>query len=628
MQNYFGFKDFVSAVLIVLLILVTVLGMKQLDRQWDELQSIKEQGSEQIRLLAAISRTLDDISSNGLAAPSTAMTQSSTQPTTQRAHRPDPFYALKRSEAQPDFARGDFLIDNFGTKLGGTLVPLVSSDLYSYWVQAKIFEWLAYQDPDTLEYIPQLGRDWQISPDGLKITFQLRKGVRFSDGEPMTSDDVVYTYNFIMDPKINAPRLRAYFSRVKSVQKINDYEVVFTMVEPYFQSFDICSSLDILPKHFYSKFPKETINENPGLVMGSGPYKLPDPQSWRPGQKIELVRNELYWGEPAPFNRLIFNEVEEEAAEETMFRNGELDIYRTLPQQFDRLTKDPKVMAKANAFAIESLLNGYYFISWNESRNGKKTPFADARVRKALTMLTDREGLCQQIFLGYAIPVSGPFSNKSPQADLTIKPLPYDAAAAKQLLTEAGYLDRDGSGVLKSADGTPLRFKLMYGSGNATVERMVLFLKDNLARGGVTLEPDPQQWAVVMQRVDHRDFDALTMGWSGSLETDLYQEFDSSQIADQGDNFGSYSNPELDKAVREARRTLDTQKRMDLWHKAHRILAEDQPYTFLFERKALRFIDNRIQNVKSSKVELNVVDLWPNPIPWYVPRAVQRYRQQ
>ena len=627
MQNYFGFKDLVSTVLILVLILVVVLGMKQLDRQWDQLRAIRDQGTEQTRLLASISRALDDISSNGLMLPNTAATQATTQSTAQHARRPDPFYAVKQAEARPDFARGDFLIDNMPTKVGGILTPNISTDLYSIWVQTKVFEWLAYQDPDTLEYVPQLARDWQISPDGLTITFQLRKGVRFSDGEPMTADDVVYSYEFIMNPKINCPRLRAYVNRIKSVQKINDYEVVFTLTEPYFQSFDICSGQYILPKHFYSKFEPEQINENPGLLMGTGPYRMPDSTSWRPGQKIELIRNELYWGEPGTFGKLLFDEVEEEAAQETMFRNGEIDIYRTLPEQFDRLTKDQAVMAKANAFAIDSVINGYYFIAWNEERNGQKTPFADPRVRKALTMLTDREALCRQLFLGYATPVSGPFSNSSPQADPSVKPLPYDPAAARKLLNEAGFRDRDSSGVLKSADGTPLRFKLMYGSGNATVERMVLFLKDNFAKGGVTMEPDPQQWAVVMQREEHRDFDAVTMGWSGALETDLYQEFDSSQIADQGDDFMGYRNPELDKVVREARRTLDTDNRMKLWHEAHRILAEDQPYTFLFERKTLRFIEKRIHNVRPSKVELNVVDIWTNPIPWYVPKTVQRYKQ-
>ena len=621
MENRFGFKDLVSTTLLVLLVCVIVLGMKQLDRQWVVLHAIQQQGTEQTRLLASISRSLDDLSSNGL----TVSGNASTQPTTQHTRRSDPFAAMKQAEAQPNFARGDFLIDNLNTKLGGSITPNIKNDLYSTWIQAKVIEWLAYQDPDTLEYVPQLARDWTMTPDGLTITFYLRKGVRFSDGEPFTADDVIYSWQFIMNPKINAPAQRAYYTRVKNVEKLNDYEVVFHLSEPYFQSFDLCATLSIIPKHFYSKFEPEQINQNPGLVMGTGQYRFPDPQSWRPGQRVELVRNELYWGEPATFDKIVFGEVEEEAATETMFRNGELDIYRTLPQQFDRMIKDPKVMEHANAFAIDSPINGYYFLAWNEVRGGKRTVFSDPRVRKALALLTDRPGVCRDVFLGYATPISGPFSAGSPQADPSIAPLPYDAAAAKKLLADAGYADRDGSGVIKGPDGQPFRFKLTYGSGNATVERVVLFLKDGFAKAGITMEPDPQQWSIVNDRIEHREIDAVMMGWAGSLESDLYQEFDSTQSSDQGDNFISYNNPEFDKVVRQARQTIDDAKRMELWHQCHRILAEDQPYTFLFSRKVLRLMDKRIQNVRQSKVELNVVDRWTMPIPWYVPKAMQKY---
>src|SRR5215469_15590598 len=118
MQNRFGFKDLILTVLLVLLIAVVLLGMKQLDRQWFALQTLQDQGKEQTRLLAQISRSLDDMAANGISVSGGSAT---TQPTASRTHRPDPFAALKEAQAMPDFARGDFLIDNFETKLGGTL---------------------------------------------------------------------------------------------------------------------------------------------------------------------------------------------------------------------------------------------------------------------------------------------------------------------------------------------------------------------------------------------------------------------------------------------------------------------------------------------------------------------------
>jgi peptide/nickel transport system substrate-binding protein len=360
--------------------------------------------------------------------------------------------------------------------------------------------------------------------------------------------------------------------------------------------------------------------------MGTGPYKMRDPAGWRPGQKIELVRNETYWGQPPTFSRLIFLEVEEEAAQETMLGNGEIDIYRAFPEQFKRATENPKITAKNNQFVIDSTINGYYFVAWNQQRVGKPTRFTDPRVRKAMTLLIDRQRICQDVFLGYASPISGPNAAGSPQSDPNIKPLPYDLAEGKRLLAEAGYMDRNKDGVIEGADGVPFRFKLNYASGNATVDRYMLFIKDGFAKAGITCDLDPVEWPLMLKKVDQRDFEALHMGWGGDLESDLYQEFDSSQIADTGDNFMSYRNDALDTLMREARKTIDVERRMKMWHQCHKILADDQPYTFLFSRKTLRLISNRVQNVKPSRTELNLVDRSRMPIPWYVPKAMQKYQ--
>ena len=627
MESRFGFKDLISTLLFLTLIVVVLIGMKQLDRQWDVLQSMQRQGNEQTSQLAAIRRSLDDIASNGISVNGTnpPTTNTSTTQSTSASRRPDPFGNLKAAEKNPDFARGDWLVDNLGAKVK-KLTPLVSADLYADIIQAKVIESLAYRDPNTLEWVPQLARDWQVSDDGLTFTFRLRKGVTFSDGQPFTADDVIYSFQIVMNPKIDAARTRAYYEKIKSVEKRGDDVVVFKMAEPYFQSLELCAGISVLPQHFYSKYSEDEINSNPGLVMGTGPYRLPDPAGWRPGQTVELVRNENYWGVLPAFNRLVFREVEEEAAEETMFGNGELDDFAPQPEQYRRLLNDPKTTVKANHYEYNAATGGYYFLAWNQKRNGKPTPFTDVRVRRAMTMLTDRDRINTEVYLGYATTISGPFSAGSPQADPAIKPIPFDPAGAKSLLAEAGYRD-DGSGVLKGPDGQPFRFRLTYPSKNATFERVVLFLKDSFARAGVTLELDPQDWPIVQTDLDNRDFDAITLGWGGAIESDLYQEFDSSQIADKGDNFMSYVNPKLDAVVREARRTVDDNKRMQLWHDAHRILNEDQPYTFLNSRMALRYMDKRIKNVEKSKVGLNYVNIWSMPLPWYVPKSLQKYAQ-
>jgi peptide/nickel transport system substrate-binding protein len=459
-------------------------------------------------------------------------------------------------------------------------------------------------------------------------TFKLRKGVLFSDGVPVTADDVVFSFEYLMNPKVNCPRLRAYLENIKSVEKKGEDQVVFTMAKPYFESLDLCGTLSIIPKHIFTKYSEEDVNNNPGLLIGTGPYRMANPTGWQPGQKIELFRNDLYWGRLPTFDRCIFLEVEEEAAQETMFGNGELDIFATQPSQYERLMKDPKTTQHANHFAYDSPMNGYQYIAWNEKLKGEPTLFTSAKVRRAMTMIIDRDRICKDVYLGYAKPTSGPFAMASPQADPKIKPWPFDINAAKALLAEEGFTSRDNSGVLKDATGRELRFKLTYPSGIATYERVVLFLKDSFAKAGVIMELDPADWPLLQKKLKERDFQAITLGWGGAIESDLYQEFDSSQMQDQGDDFMSYVNPKLDQVVEKARLTVDVKKRMDLWHQAHAILHEDQPYTFLFSRMSLRLMDKRIENVKPSRIGLNYVYVYSMPCPWYVPKTMQKYKSQ
>ena len=137
------------------------------------------------------------------------------------------------------------------------------------------------------------------------------------------------------------------------------------------------------------------------------------------------------------------------------------------------------------------------------------------------------------------------------------------------------------------------------------------------------LEQEPSDWPIMIGKINKRDFDAITLGWTGGVETDIYQMFHSSQIADGGDNYMSYASLELDRAIEEARKTVDEPARIAIWRRAHAIVQEDQPYTFMLTNQALQFIDKRIQNVTPSRSGLNYFGQDPLPIPWYVPAGKQ-----
>ena len=384
----------------------------------------------------------------------------------------------------------------------------------------------------------------------------------------------------------------------------------------------------ILPKHFYEAYLKDPqkFNQSKGLLLGSGPYKLIDPLNWSPDKgNVELVRNERYWGDVQPaYNRLLWKIIQNDSARLTTYRNGEIDSYTARPVEYQGLKNDGQIMAKSQLFEYMSLGRGYKYITWNQERGGKPTRFADKRVRQAMTYLTDVSRINDEVYYGYAEPAVSPFGNHSKQHDSNLQPYRFDLEKAKQLLKEAGYADKNGDGLLEDSAGQPFEFKLIYTQSVEDYKRLVLLLKDTYARAGVKLIPSPQEFPVLVESLDKKDFDAGMLGWGGGLETDLYQIFHSSQALNKGDNRNSYKNPELDKLIEQARRTVDEGKRMPLWQQAEHIIYEDQPYTFLSRTKELLLVDKRIANVQMTKTGLNLGNL---PMENYVPVEKQKYTQ-
>ncbi len=609
MNARFGVKDFFVFALLLAVLVSVWLGVKARDRQWTLLQSIDDRLAENNRTLTQLNRTLSSGVRPVAAATNGTAAATASHPRIDAAH------------AFPDFAEGDWFIDVFAQTVG-KLTPHVSTDVYQNVVASYVVETLADRDPDTLEWAPSLAESWTISDDGLTIRFELNPAARFSDGTPVTAADVVYSYELLMNPKIDAPRIRVYYSKVASVVADGDHAVVFTLSEPYFLGFNICAGLEILPKHYYEQFSESEFNETPGLLMGSGPYRLDgDPASWTPGTgKIELVRNDNFWGPAPALDRVVFREISDGTARLAAFRNQEIDRFGVEAAQYLTLKDDEQLLDQSNLYEYESLTGGYRYIGWNQVRDGEPSIFADVRVRRALTMLADRQEMAERLEAGLATVASGPFHPLGDQADPSIEPWPYDPDAANALLKEAGWEDRDGNGVIEDADGREMKFKLVYPASSNTYQQMVFYLKDAYARAGIVMDPDPLEWTIMLQRIDSRDFDAITLGWGGTIESDPMQIFHSDSIEGGGDNYVSYRSDEADRLITEARVTVDEQARMALWQKLHRVLHDDQPYTFLFNRKAVVFVDQRFSNVQVTKTGLNRAE------EWFVPGDLQRYR--
>ncbi len=638
MKKTLSTKDYFLFGLIILLIILLLLSMNQVDRQWLKLTRMESTLAEQSKdvsairgLVSKLQQRISNISLQPQVTPNT-QTTSGAQIASKNGkinkqneidQIPEAFKREYEATQKEDYALGGWFVDSFGNSIK-TITPLVATSAYASTVQARVLESLLTRDSDTLKWQGKLAKSWQVSDDGLTITFQLRDDVVFSDGEPFDSSDVVFTFNFIMNEKIDAPSLRAYYKQMDSVVANGKYEVIFKYKEPYFKALAFSGGMDILAEHFYAPYLEtpEKFNESKGLLIGTGPYRLVDPKNWTSDQDgIELIRNNRYWGPVTPsFDRVSWRIIQNDSARLTTFRNGDIDLYGDAqPIDFEKLKDDKQLNEISNRFNYVSPIGSYSYIGWNQELNKKPTRFADKRVRQAMTWLIDKQKIIDDVYLGYRSPAVSSFGEGSPQHDPNLKPRKYDIEKGKALLKEAGFEDRDGDGLLEDKEGKPFEFEYIYFGNNETTKREMLVLKDMYARAGIKLIPKPSEWPVMLEHLDKKDFEVIRLGWGGTLESDLFQIFHSDQIKD-GDNRTAYKNKELDKLIEEARKEVDKEKRMVLWQKAEKILYDDLPYTFLSRSGELGFASKRIKNQRMTKLGLNTGSLEN-----YIPKALQKH---
>jgi len=497
----------------------------------------------------------------------------------------------------------------------GTLNDIVTSATWATrWIMSNnIFESMVEYEPDAFKYRGKLAEKFSISDDGLEIYFKLRDDIYFSDGKPITIDDVIFTFRTITDPNVDASSYANYFRDVDRYEKINDKEIKFHMKKVYFLSFGFLGSMPIHPKHIYQYKNASEFNNRVSNPVGSGPFVF---EKWDVGRQVVLKRNDNYWGQKPKINKIIYRFITNDTAALQSLLAGEIDYLRPMPDQFAEKAQDEKFREKFYCLSYWDASNtGYFWIGWNQARPF----FADKKVRLAMTHLIDREAIKIHILRNPETRIpTGPFYIYGPQGDPNIKPWPYDVEKAKQLLDEAGWIDHDGDGI-RDKDGVKFIFKYMIVSGTQIHEQMAKLVKDSAAQVGIEVIIDPYEWSVFSDKVKNREFDAVNMAWGGSVEEDPYQIWHSSQIGNRGSNSVGFNNPQADAIIEEARRTLDENKRNELYHQFHRIIHEEQPYTFVYTRPEQRFLDKRFDNVKIHKLGINELE-------WYVPKDKQKYK--
>ena len=510
---------------------------------------------------------------------------------------------------------GDWLIWAFQVE-PKTLNPIsVDTDIYAVWITIPyIFEPLLAYDFDRVKLEPWLAESYEVSSGGMEITFHLRGDAHFSDGAAVTADDVIFTYETVVNPRVDAANLANLYIDVEKAVRIDERTVKFFMKRPFFKTLENLSftwTIGVLPRHIYRFKDGEEFNKHRSNPVGSGPYVF---EKWDVGREVVLRRNENYWGPKPRLAKIIYKFIPNPLARVQSLRSHQVDLVIPEPEQFADLVGDAEFNKEFRCLSYWTPDTPFYYIGWNED-----APFfSDRRVRLAMTHIINRKQIVSELLRGNGRVVTGPFYVGGGQNDGSIQPWPYDLNKARQLLDEVGWRDSDGDG-LRDKNGVPFRFKFMYSNSYALYERIAKLLKDEAAKVGIEVIAEPTEWSILVGRLNDRKFDSAIAGWGGDIVEDPYQLWHSSQIGNRGSNYVGFRNSRADALIEEIRGTLDEAKRNELCHQLHRILHEEQPYTFLYSPPTCRLLDKRFKNVIIHKLGLKY---WE----WYVPKDEQRYK--
>lgn len=490
-----------------------------------------------------------------------------------------------------------------------TLNPLTGRESFGSTVLGHVTDSMAERNPDTFAWEPRLAISWEASPDHLKYTFHLRQDVKWHDGAPFTSDDVVYSYQKLMDPKVDTPQLRNYYIDLKGVEAPDKYTVVFTWAKPYFKSFEMSAALPILARHVFDNGTDFNTSPAGRSPIGNGAYRF---ISWKTGEELVLERNEDYYRQRPHIKRIVYKITADNNAALLAASSGALDATGVRAEQWVNELNRPELKNNFNRYYY--YYPNYSYIGWNL----RKPLFTDKRVRQAMTMLMDRESVFKNITYGMGRIVSCPFYIFSPDYSQELKPWPFDPAAARKLLDEAGWIDHDRDGIrdkVINGKSVPFSFTIMFGAGMQTAEKLATIYQEDLRKSGIEMNLRRLEWSTFIQRVDEHDFDACILGWGLGIDDDPYQVWHSSQ-AERGSNSVGFKNAEVDRIIEAARVEFDREKRAAMYHRMNYILHEEQPYTFLFITPGLEIINKRFHNVIVHKTGLDIRD-------WYVPAELQ-----
>ena len=489
-----------------------------------------------------------------------------------------------------------------------TLNYVASSDAYASSVFGYVFEGMIDIDKN-LEIIPSLAKNYEISDDNLTIQFNLRDDIYFHDGHKLTSEDVRFTYDMIMNPKNKALNKRTLFLDVESVETPDDYTVIVKYTNPNVSAI-LNWAMAIMPKHVYENvdFLDNPYNRMP---IGTGAFKM---KEWKSRQYIDLERVDNHWKINPEIERVRFKFVNNPDVAYKSYIKGDLDIIGLTAEQWEREKDNPDLTNKSSFYTYDPL--SFAYIGWNMS--GSNPFFNDKKVRQAMAYALDLDTFIERILYNNANRTTGPYHPNSWAYDKSLPPYEFNIDKAKALLKEAGWVDTDKDSILdKIIDGEKVNFsfEVLYGDGSSTGELLLLVYQQDLKKIGIQLNLHKIEWSSFTQRINNKDFDAVLLAWSLSIDPDPTDIFHSRNI-ETGLNYISYKNEEVDRLSESNTLIFDREKRTEVLKEIHRLMYEDQPYLFLWSSKALIYVHNRFDNIQTSSTGIS--GFFPGIFGWTI----------
>lgn len=460
-----------------------------------------------------------------------------------------------------------------------TLNPIMAQEMQSIEVSSFIFSPLLKYN-EKLEIIGDLAEKWDIKEKGKVWVFHLRKNVKWHDGVPFTAEDVKFTFDKLMDPATNT------FNR--GLFQVNGKDIKFEIVDKYtvravlpevFAPFPAyLTMMGMVPQHLLKDVDINRCEFNSSPV-GTGPFKI---KNWYQSDHIILTPNRDYYMGIPKLDRIVFRIIPSSESKRIALKNKEIDQGYLNAQDLQYLKKLPHL----KIYKIPSFM--YYYMGFDLTNS----LFKDRIVRKAINYAIDKKKLVPAVLQGMGEVATGPIPKASWAYNPHVERYDYNPDYARKMFKESGW-ELNKSGYL-TKDGKLFEFELIYPLGRPDFQKAAILINSYLKDIGIKVNLRSVEFSVLIKRCNPGKFEAVLLDWAENFDPDCFVEWDSSQMGDKGMNFMSYSNPEVDNLLREARSTLDKEKRKKFYYRFQEVVTKDAPYVFLWYPSSFSAVNKKI----------------------------------